>query len=249
MLSKREIEFVTHKWIGVSGGYLGDLDRRSHYEFYSDYCGIEDIDPYQYEGTTRQRFEQILRDAQPNVKAKILRGVLEKYPRGSAEGRTEALLGRMMELIRRCEGIAPVTSVKPTVTTAVVDQALADAEALIEGSPVSAVDRVHTAFHGYLMALCDEHGIRYEEDAGTTRLFKLLRTGCEHLKPQGKHSEQTTKILNSLASIVDAVDPLRNRGSIAHPNKDLLDSEDALLCVHAIRTLLHYLDAKTQKSR
>jgi len=53
LLSARDVEFVTRKWIGVSGGYLGDFSYRTHHEFYPDYCGIEDIDPYKLEGTTR----------------------------------------------------------------------------------------------------------------------------------------------------------------------------------------------------
>ena len=59
LISPRDVEFVTRRWIGVTGGYLGDFSYRTHHEFYPDYCDIEDIEPYRIEGTTRQRFETI----------------------------------------------------------------------------------------------------------------------------------------------------------------------------------------------
>jgi hypothetical protein len=43
---------------------------------------------------------------------------------------------------------------------------------------------------------------------------------------------------------MDALNFLRNKASIAHPNADLLGDEEAMLAVNAARTTLHYLDAK-----
>lgn len=57
-LKKSEINKLVYRYIGVSGGYLGDFSYRSHNEFY-----IEldlDVDPYKYNGTTRERFIKIL---------------------------------------------------------------------------------------------------------------------------------------------------------------------------------------------
>lgn len=245
VLTHREIEYVTYKWIGVSGGYLGDFSYRTHYEFYDEYCGLGEINPYHMPGTTRMRFEHILFQADPRTKAKILRGVLKKYPLGSAEHRTQDKYERMQEFINRCEGVAPVPVVKPAITSEVIERALADADTLLkESHPVSAVDRVHTAFHGYLKALCEARNIEYENDASTTRLFKLLRQNSDELKARGEYAEQKERIVNSFASIIDAINPLRNRGTIAHPNENLLSHEDAMLCINSVRTLFHYLNSK-----
>jgi hypothetical protein len=44
----------------------------------------------------------------------------------------------------------PVANLSPAFTTDVVERALVDAKQLLSGSgPISAVDRVHTALHGY----------------------------------------------------------------------------------------------------
>ena len=48
----------------------------------------------------------------------------------------------------------PVANPSPVFTTAVVERALVDAEQLLSNSgPISAVDRVHTALHGYLQEI------------------------------------------------------------------------------------------------
>ena len=62
------------------------------------------------------------------------------------------------------------------VTSAVVERALTDAELLIrdQGS-ISGLDRVHTAFHGYLKAVCQEANLAFGSDPSITELFKVLR--------------------------------------------------------------------------
>jgi very-short-patch-repair endonuclease len=79
MLTRPEIYKLVHEYIGVIDGYLGDFSYRTHTEFYPNYCDL-DIDPNQYEGTTRERFLQILQKANPIEQAKIVKGILTKYP-------------------------------------------------------------------------------------------------------------------------------------------------------------------------
>ena len=249
MLTAREIEFVTRKWIGVQGGYLGDFSYRTHYEFYDEYCGLPDINPYKMQGTTRSRFEIILAEATPDAQSRILKGVLKKYPLGSAEYRTQNQLDRLLEFIKRCEGGAPVSQVMPVVTSAVVERALADAETLLTTTgATSALDRVHTALHGYLKEICRSHKIEPEKDAPTTRLFKLLRAQCPEFLVTA-HGEQSERVLSAIAQILDAMNPLRNRGSVAHPNERLLDNPEAMLCINATRTVFHYLNSKIKNGQ
>ncbi len=77
-----------------------------------------------------------------------------------------------------------------------------------------------------------------------THLFKLLREQHPALSGIGPGSEQIDKVLIACAVIIDALNPLRNRTSVAHPNEQLLENEEAMLVVNVARTLLHYLDAK-----
>jgi hypothetical protein len=138
----------------------------------------------------------------------------------------------------------PVPEFKPRVTpTQVVLRAIEDAEMLIKSrGPVSAVDRVHTALHGYLIGACEN--LSPSKDAGIVELYKLLRENHPRLKELGVRSEDLNKILRSLTSILDALNPLRNRGSLAHANESLIGDDEAMLAINSARTILHYIDAK-----
>jgi predicted nucleotide-binding protein len=111
-LTRPEIYRVVNDWIGVSGGYLGDLGYASHSEFYPYYCDL-DIDPSQLSGTTRQRFIKILEEAEPAVQAKILRGVLAKYKPGSADTRSVELHRELLRIIDELEDPQPLRGIRP----------------------------------------------------------------------------------------------------------------------------------------
>ena len=244
ILTWGEILTIVNRYIGVSGGYLGDFSYRTHAEFYPEYCNL-DINPYEYGGTTRERFMQIVSESEPRVQAKILGGVLKKYPVGSTELRTQETYEEIQEMIGRLENLGPVASPTLTITSDVVERAINDAETLLkESGATSGVDRVHTALHGYLEAVCNREGMTYKDDASLTELFKLLRQLHPALVDMGAHSTEMLKVLRSLSAVLDALSALRNRGSVAHPNPALLDQPEAMLCINVARTILHYFDAK-----
>lgn len=140
---------------------------------------------------------------------------------------------------------APVVSPPVlAVTSQAVDRALRDAEHLTSRSGASsAVDRVHTAFHGYLLAMCAHSGIQVPSDPSVTQLFKLLRVQHSGLAAAFSSSPESARIVNSLANIVDALNPIRNSSSLAHPNPSLLGEPEAMLVINTVRTLFHYLNA------
>jgi hypothetical protein len=53
-LTGDEVATVVYRYVGVSGGYLGDFSSSTHAEFYPVYCGFS-VDTEQYTGTTRRR--------------------------------------------------------------------------------------------------------------------------------------------------------------------------------------------------
>jgi hypothetical protein len=65
----------------------------------------------------------------------------------------------------------------PPITLEVVDRALRDAEILLaQAGPVSAVDRVHTALHGYLLDQCRRAGTTDGiGDPNSSRQFGLIQ--------------------------------------------------------------------------
>ncbi|HTW85602.1 MAG TPA: abortive infection family protein [Candidatus Sulfotelmatobacter sp.] len=139
------------------------------------------------------------------------------------------------------EGLTNVQSPNLAITSDVVERALADAEALIACTcATSGVDRVHTALHAYLRVAADKHNLAYAPDADITALMKVLLKGHPAV---AQSSEQTNKIGRAFATIVDALNPLRNQQSMAHPNVSLLAPAEAMLVINSVRTLPHYLDA------
>jgi len=246
-LSSQEIMIIVNRWIGVHGGYLGDFSYRTHAEFYPEYCNL-DFDPYKYEGTTRERFIEIVSQAAPGDQTKIVRGVLERFPLEAGDApatRTVEVRNKLIAAAARIEGTASVQSPNLKIASEVVRRAISDAETLLANTgATSSVDRIHTALHGFLITACDEQGIAYPTDPSLTKLFKLLREKHPGLSDMGPRSNDVSRILGSLASAMDALQPIRNRASVAHPNRVLLERPEALLVINSAMTILAYLDEK-----
>jgi uncharacterized protein (UPF0332 family) len=151
-----------------------------------------------------------------------------------------------MDLLQ-ASGPEPVASPVLEITSDIVERALRDAERLLatEGA-TSGVDRIHTAFHGYLRALALRAGLSQSETAGVTELFRLIRSQHPSFISNAAHQAEIDKILRALANVVDTLNPLRNQASVAHPNVDLLAEAEAMLFINSVRCLLHYLNAKAK---
>jgi|SRR5882724_579233 len=132
------------------------------------------------------------------------------------------------------------------ITSETVDRALSDAETLIRTNGASSgLDRVHTAFHGYLRAVCNEAHINFASDSDITHLFQLIRQSHPKLQiADPEAAKRMDQIHRGVARIIDALNPIRNSSSMAHPNPVLLDEPEAMLAINCVRTLLHYLDAR-----
>jgi hypothetical protein len=87
-------------------------------------------------------------------------------------------------------------------------------------------------------------GITFPDNASTTALLRVLRSSHPKLADLGPRAQDIERVLNSCASILDAMNPMRNRASMAHPNHELLGHEEALLVINVGRTLISYLDSK-----
>ena len=137
-----------------------------------------------------------------------------------------------------------ISSPEPQFSSRTVQLALGDADRLLSaGSAVSAVDRVHTALMGYLRLICTRLDQEFSETEGAATLLKKI-FGADPTISKTPHSEHTLKILRSMGAILDAFEPVRNRGSVAHANEQLLEEPEAELMINVARTLFHYLDGR-----
>jgi hypothetical protein len=129
--------------------------------------------------------------------------------------------------------VAPVSALALSAPD-VVARALIDADTLLRTSgPISCVDRLHTALHGYFRSLCDRASLAPLAGASLPALFKLLRTQHPALQNLGSQDQDIARVLSGFASVVDALNTIRNNASVAHPNEDLLGEAEALLRIGA----------------
>ena len=242
-LTDPEIVRIVNRYIGVSGGYLGLPERftyRTHSDFYAEYCDMS-VDLSPFDGTTRETFMAALASLSPRDQAK------ERFPpdEPGAPASRAATHAVLLTYIERLESGPLIASQTPQITSEVVLRALQDAENLIMTSgPTSAVDRVHTVLHGYLIAVCDGARVARGGRETTVALLRKLESGHAKFADLGPRAQDIKTILNASASILDALLPVRNQASVAHPNEVLLGEDEARLIINVGRTLLNYLDAK-----
>lgn len=98
--------------------------------------------------------------------------------------------------------------------------------------------------HGYLKSTCQECAISLPEGATLTQAYKALRAHHPALKSLGEHDREIGRVLGSFAAVLDALNTLRNHGSVAHPNEDIVERAEGELVVNAVRTIFHYLSQK-----
>lgn len=248
MITNVQLHKIVSGYIGVEGGYLGDFSYRTHAEFYPIYCEL-DIDPYKYEGTTRERFIHILTNAPSQHQAKILEGVLKRFPleNFSEEERAKksALHGDILTMIEKLKKSQLIGKQELTITSDVVEKAINDAKVLIETQgATSGIDRIHTVLHGYLKAVSAKENITLPKDANLTDIFKALKVHHPALSQNGSRAEDVERIFRSFSTILDSMNPLRNRASVAHANDELLEEDEAYLVINVAQTILNYIDAK-----
>lgn len=250
-MTQPEIFLLVSDYLGGDGGYLWGFSYSEHDEFYPHWCNL-DIDASaarQRYGTTRKAFIGVLRESTPEVQARIIDGVLDKFPvekfPDDQRETKQRIRDQLAGIAARLRGGPAVALDDLRVQSEAVNRAIADAAVLIrERGATSGVDRVHTTLHGYLAAVAREHQINAGTDPSTTELIKILRQQLPALQDTGPRAQDVSSILRAIGSILGSLDPIRNRASGAHPNEQVLAEAEALLVIDAARTVLNYLNRK-----
>jgi hypothetical protein len=247
-LKSSEIHWVVNDYIGVSGGYLGDFTYASHREFYASYCDLPIDTDAVSENTTRKKFISILSAADPRSQAAILIGVVRRFPAGSEVQRTTIAAQRLLALAKRCQQVAVVEGAEPKVTSEIVQQALAEANTLLKThGPTSAVDRLHTALHGYLRTACRVANLDLSDTPSDPRIvyyLKVLRQQHPGFNSPVAQPTAMKNVLSTSATLLEQLDPIRNRATLAHANEELIAHDEALLLINLVRSLMQYFDSK-----
>lgn len=145
------------------------------------------------------------------------------------------------------EGIASVPTPDLVITSDIVTRALQDAQTLtIKNGAPRGLDRLHTAFHGYLRKVCDDAKIPYPDNSSITQLWKELRENHPVLNTKSSNKDKIDTIVKSISNVVDAFNQMRNQASPAHPN-ETLEKAEAIFVINTVNTVLSYLNMKFKK--
>ncbi|MGZ8773498.1 MAG: hypothetical protein ACXW10_08880 [Acidimicrobiia bacterium] len=145
-------------------------------------------------------------------------------------------------IIARIDGGLLVGAPSLRAASAIVEQALSDAESLhVGGGPARAVDRLHTALHGYMRAACEEAGIDLPRNPKFDVCWQRLRDHHPALQIGSDSASGTRQLLDVITKILDAVNWIRNHSSGAYPTEPLNDL-DATLVVNLTHSVFAYLD-------
>lgn len=126
--------------------------------------------------------------------------------------------------------------------TDIISKAIEDAELFMQnGKYDSAFDRVHTAFHGYLRKKLDDLGVEYEESDTLNQLYNKLHADIEK-NISADQSGIIKTALRSGSGMVSSINDLRNRFSLAHPNKSIISSREAEMCIKMIKVITDYIE-------
>jgi len=245
-LSQDQIMMVVNDYIGVTWGYLGDFTHRTHVDFYLEYCDLE-CKTNEISGTTRERFIEILRKAPPAGQAKILRGVIERFPVGSGPAtRTDGLKAEISGWADAIESRSPNPSAEINSRKAVVERVLAESEALIKtsGEAIS-VDWIHAAFQGYLEEICTtEAGLDFPDGSGVSAFLKVLREKHPKFKVVESQPKEISKTLKLAEAMIKVLDSVRKNSSLVEPNQAFLSPAEAMLYVNLTRSMFRYISDK-----
>lgn len=246
-------------YIGGSGGYLGNFTYASHAQFYPMFCGI-DIDPNQYEGTTRQRFTMILSNSEPSIQSKILQGVIDKCTIEEFEERfnegyltkqefdqKKRIHSNILNWIQILNGQGLVEIKDLVYNYKFVQDTLDQCQTLIsQHNCQSAVDRAHTALHGYLKETCKNAGLSIKENNPKIQDYwsKLKQEHPSFLFDHTQSHLPINQIVNAIGKVLESLNEIRNNKSFSHPNEEIIGESEAKLVINLFQSILQYIDNK-----
>ena len=124
----------------------------------------------------------------------------------------------------------------------IIKKSIEDAENFMtQGKYASALDRIHTALHGYLRGKLTKLGIKHESSDALSKLYGKLHSHVEKTMSNDV-GECIRTILRSSAGIINSLNELRNNHSLAHPNSNIIRDKEAKLCINIAKDIIEYIE-------
>jgi len=127
-------------------------------------------------------------------------------------------------------------------TTEIVEKAIEDAELFMnDGKYSSALDRIHTALHGYIRKKLTDLNEPFVESDTLSQLYTKLHCYVSRTM-SGEIADLIKTTLRSSTGVIAALNDLRNRHTLAHPNDVLVCNNEAKLCINMAKVLSDYIE-------
>lgn len=128
--------------------------------------------------------------------------------------------------------------------TEVIAKSIADAELLMsQGKYDSALDRVHTAFHGYLRKVLENRGVSYEESDTLSQLYSKLHSDVSSMIGSASIAGLIKTAIRSSSGVVASFNDMRNRHSLSHPNDELIQKRESEFMIKLIKDITDYINS------
>src|SRR5690625_494 len=130
----------------------------------------------------------------------------------------------------------------------VVSQAIEDAESFMSGGEYQrAFDRVHTAFHGYLIEILKRYEITASRDENLSKLYNRIQTLIETEIQPVELADMVKTTIRSSNGMINSLNEARNRHSLAHPNINIIGKREAKLIIGITSTVTDYISGYLEK--
>ena len=153
------------------------------------------------------------------------------------------LFAPLMKLLTESDDSSSIDFNHIASRSGIIQKAVDDAMVFIrDGRYDSAVDRVHTAFHGYLRQLLTDHQIVYGREDSLSALYNKLHDYYEKSIQPPDVAVRVKTIMRSGVGIINTVNELRNNNTIAHPNGLLIQVREAQLVIRLVNAIVDYIE-------
>lgn len=211
-LTQRDIHIIVDQFIGTTFGELHGFSYRTLHEFLT--LGLEiPEDTYQDGRTKRVQLILALQNSDTFMQAKILRELLARFPPDESINDREKARKDVELILAKLGSTLPLEIPHTVSGSEIVQETLQSARTLLESfGPAHAIDRIHTALHGYLKEKCHEQGIVCKPNDPITRLYKLLRENHPLLAVPAGWPVEIDMVMKAQSAVLDQLNHARCSG-------------------------------------
>jgi hypothetical protein len=254
-LLKAKDRVVLEKFFDMGGGYVCDFSDRTFAEFLLESVDVDVYaSGYEEGGTSKaNRLRTFWRNESNVLIARLIEEMCDYWRTQlihseSFDQKMDQLYQESLKIAENLksensvEDLDAIKSDSSDITFHLLAKSIR--ESVSKGEANQALDRLHTFMMRYARTLCDKHKLKYTK---TTRLNILFRAYVKHLESEELvDAEMSKRIMNSLASILDTFDLVRNNHSLAHDNP-ILNLDESFLIINTIASILRFIESKERK--